>query len=272
MSKEIIEEIDINKNPDKKLTRKDFLGWGFGTAVISALTYLTAQPFRDLKNTLRIIDALSGNQVDCYIPTDNKERNYPFDAIVVPGGGIDITPEGLTYPNEFQQLRLEAAAISFVKNKAPLVVLLDGELDPRVDPLMDKRWLQAKVTDLSQGDILLPDEFVFVDYESINTATNMRYMSGLAELRGIESQFLITNDFHLQRATYYACYFGLNTKPQSAEEIIIDYDPTREIAIQQLYESQKTKYLYRKERNALMESLIDPSGALPTLLKRFTLP
>jgi len=159
-----------------------------------------------------------------------------------------------------------------VKNKAPLVVLLDGELDPIVDPFLDRKWLQAKVNELSQGNILLPDRSVEVDSWSVNTATNMLYMSKLADLYELKNLLLITNVFHLQRATYYACYFGLNPKTQSAEEIIIDYDPTREIAIQQLYKSQKTKYLYRKERNALMESLIDPSGALPTLLKRFTLP
>lgn len=233
-----------------------------------AISLLAAKPLSDLDHTSRVLAAARGQEVSCYEPIYAEQDDYPYDAIVVPGGGAQMSPEGYVVPSDFEQIRLEAAAIAFTKKIAPKLILLDGAMDPQVDPSMNRRYLQNKILSLSEGTIVLPDDSVIVENNSINTATNMRALSELAALHDMRTFFLITNVFQLVRAEIFACAYGNNAYPAAAEGIIADFDPARKAGFDQLYASPSMIPIIRKEEVGIAVSLYDPQGYIPTWVKQ----
>ena len=69
-----------------------------------------------------MLDSFAGKDVNCLASAETENDYFPYDAIVIPGAGMDISPEGFGYPNEFQKLRLVAAAIKYIDYKKILTV------------------------------------------------------------------------------------------------------------------------------------------------------
>lgn len=86
------------------LSTKDILNIGkaglltLGSLIISA-------PFRRLDNTIKALNSLKGEEVNCFNGIETEFSNYDFDAIVVLGGGIDRLPNGNSVPSRFQKAK-----------------------------------------------------------------------------------------------------------------------------------------------------------------------
>ncbi|KKU83442.1 hypothetical protein A2973_03460 [Candidatus Gottesmanbacteria bacterium RIFCSPLOWO2_01_FULL_49_10] len=233
-----------------------------------AISLLAAKPLSDLDHTSRVLAAARGQEVSCYEPMYPEQDVYPYDAIVVPGSGVQMSLEGHVVPDYFEQLRLEAAAIAVIRKKAPGVVLLDGVSSPQIDPFINRTYLQKEIQKLSEGTIVLPDNAVIVENHSINTATNMQRLSELAVLYNLRTFLLITNEFQIRRAEIFACAYGNNAYPVAAEGVIADFDPERRAYLDELYASPSMKPIMLKEEIGIAVSLYDPQGYIPTWVKQ----
>lgn len=238
---------------ERKVTRRVFLGILAGTAV--------GFPFLHPESTLRAMGAILGKSVDCGNNKEPQGSKYPFDAIVVPGAGIVETIDGNHTPSELGKMRLEAAAIAYSKGLAPSIVLVGWENTPKENGFTQKIYLQDAFKKLTGN--LIPDEAILIEGLSINTATNMEELSK----HNIKTALIVTNRFHKERSTLFACEYGIAASSLSAEDLILKQDPTRAEAIRAMYDSWEIKLAQAKEELELVLAIWDPKGAIPTLLK-----
>lgn len=86
----------------------------------------------------------------------------------------------------------------------------------------------------------------------------------------IKDVIIITNDFHIPRAELAACVNKINAYPMPAEDLIKDNFPQREADIDEFYRNNPAMlFLFRKEKWAILESILDPYGYVPTFIKKF---
>lgn len=247
---------------EHKLSRRAL----FKIAAVGGLA-IAAKPLSDLDNTLRVYAAIFGGTVDCPIDRES-DSTYPYGVIAVPGGGIELTAEGEYRPNIFERLRLEGAAIAYLEHAAPKVILLDGAMDPRVDPSINKTYLQEAVKRLSGGQSELPDDAVSIEHTTINTATNMEELARLVAASQENRVLIVTNRFHRLRTALLACANGMSAITVAAEERIIKKYPGRAAALNDLYRSPEVQAMARKEEAEILWQLFDPRARVPTLLKQ----
>ena len=100
----------------------------------------------------------------------------------------------------------------------------------------------------------------------------MQTLAKLTQEHHLTKLVLVTNQFHLPRAMYFAKHFGLQVTPWAAEAVISREDPDKVEELTKLYLTPKMKKLYRTETLALIETFIDPAGWMPTAIKMLTLP
>lgn len=244
------------------MSRRRFIG----VSAVAGASFLSLA-LRDLNNLNRIFEYWGGKPVDCFKNVEPETLGYPFDAIAICGGGVSASPNGKAEPSPIHKLRLEAGAIAYIQKKAPNIILLDGKLDPNVDPEMDRKYLQKLVNNLSQDKVNLPKTKVIVDCVSVNTASNMEELKKIATNYGFEEILLITSFFHINGAELNACAYGINTYPQAAEDIITDFDPSRKQEILSFYDGQPMDVMHRKEQLRVVSEVFDPKGRLSILLK-----
>lgn len=228
-------------------------------------------PLLHIDNTLRVFKSVAfGEKVDCAQDKEGEIQNYPFDAIVVPGGGSVTTPQGVHIPSYYQQLRLDGAAIAYSKKLAPRIILLDGVKGPSEDGLTSKTYLQKSLRRLTGENAFLPDEAIIIENRSINTATNMRELRKIVAAQNIKKVLIVTNEYHERRATLFSCEYGVPASSSSAEDLIIEADPERKDEIHNLYHTSEVRAIEAKETLEVIWSLWDPKGHVPTLLKKLT--
>lgn len=248
-----------------KITKMNILR---GTLAVTAA--VTFQAMRNPQNTELVYKYYTDQSVECFNRVDSENEAYPFDAIVVLSGGVGLTPEGESIPNDFYKLRLEAAAISYIRGQAPRIIIHDGKMDTSIDPSTSQRFLKEEVSRLSGGKTELPDNAIIQEKDSLNTAGNIFELSKLVEQFNLNNLFLISNFFHLDRATMNSCARDLNVYPKAAEDIIIEFDPSREGLIREFYASKQLDNLILKENLVILESLVDPEGFGPILINEFS--
>ena len=244
------------KEFSRVLSRGDFVKVSLFTTLFGLLAY----PFaRDIDNSLRIFDAFTDQTVDCS-PHTEIEPNVTWDAIVVPGGGMKKNANGTYAPNEFEELRLEAAAIEYIRGKAPFIILLNGVTDPEADGNVIKEYLQKQVKKLSAGKKKLEDNKIIVENISVDTFTNMEQLEIIVQEKKIENILMVFNFFHIKRATVNSCAYDITTTPKIAEATIIEFNPEREAEIVEFYRSANLQAIMQRENLALLYALFDPQG------------
>lgn len=252
------------KELSRVLSRGDFINVGLAT-VFSFLAYPLA---RDIDNSLRIFDAFTGQTVDCS-PYGEFEPNFTWDAIVVPGGGMKKNVNGTYAPNEFEELRLEAAAIEYISGKAPFIILLNGVTNPEADGDVIKEYLKKQVKKLSGGKKKIEDKNIIVENISVDTFTNMEQLEIIVKKNKLNNILMVSNFFHIGRATANSCAFDISTTPRLAEATIINFNPQRKAEILEFYQSQNLQEIMLRENLALLYALYDPQGDYAQDTKRF---
>lgn len=233
-------------------------------------------PMKNINNTERVVAALwSGEAVDC--TTGNPQtRNTPFQAILVPGSKVYFDETDGTYkPDRFQARRDEAAALAYVAGIVemyrpggpPVIYLLDGDRGPGIQTDISVQDVQKRVEALSHGTITLPKEAFAVETKSKNTATNMREAKNILDHFGIDNAVVITDDFHLLRATLYACANNIHASGLSVEQLTAWFDPTHINEVDAPNQTPAMKLRRLKEFLEVVESIFDDKGYIPTLIK-----
>ncbi len=101
----------------------------------------------------------------------------------------------------------------------------------------------------------IPTEAIITENKSIDTSQNAKYCAQILQTLQIQTKdiILVTNNFHLPRATQlFKKYFGTIT-PQAAEEILENYQPKKSTnhykkLIQKRLESDKHKKLVQTDK------------------------
>lgn len=239
-------------NPERRVSRRFFLKAGATSAAA-----LVAEPYLvNAENAGRVIESFLGDSVDCVSGPENRNPHYQADAIAVPSAGTIRTVNG-SEPDESGKIRLEAAAIAYFRKIAPVIILLGAEKDaPGVTG--EEKYLQQAFGKLTGNTARIPDEVIFTERNSINTATNMEELAKMAEGLRIKTVGVISNHSHEKRATLYACTRGLLAFPISAEELIANQggNPPRHDWREELIEAIKRATV-----------AFDPHGEISTLAK-----
>lgn len=226
----------------------------------TAVAALLAIPVVNIGNTRFVVEAIIRNRADCGDGVGANNRNYPFDAIVIPGGGTVRTTNNDIVPSFEQEVRLGAAAVAYSKGLAPRIVLLDGESGFKGGSTeTGEGFLQAAFVKVGYSGKIPAKGDILVDGKSTNTATNMQALARISTEHKIGKVAMITNRFHLLRATLSACINGVATSPIAAEDLTgIDEN-------QAIRPSLLTKI---KERLEVALLIWDPNGIVPTALKK----
>lgn len=232
-------------------------------------------PMKNIDNTERVIAALwRGEAVDC-TTGDPATRSPLFQAILIPGSSVYLDDDGTYKPDRFQGRRDEAAALAYVAGIVeaykpggpPVIYLLDGDRGPGIETDVSLHDVQKKIEVLSHGTIVLPRDAFVTETKSKNTATNMQEAKKILDYFGIDNAVIITDDFHLLRATLYACANNIHASGLSVEQLTTWYDP---IHINEVAAPNKTlamKLRRLKEFIEVVESIFDDKGYIPTLIK-----
>jgi vancomycin permeability regulator SanA len=228
----------------------------------SAVLLTIGLPLGHLATTERVYTALTGGSVDC--SHGEHTGKYPYGIIAVPGAGGYVDGNGQFQPNNFEERRLITAALVDPNDAAPIILL--GE--PESTRGEDKKYLQDQVIKLSDGKVELPDEKVYIDTNSINTATNMDALKAFMKKHGIENALIVTDEFHINRALILACGDGIDAEGLSVEVAIKNYDPELYPLIEKQDESEQVRDLVRLERLKVFLLAYDPNDVISTVIKR----
>lgn len=222
-------------SPDRKIL------WFLGASSL----LLTLLPAQNAVTKPYLRDALLNNRVDCTGMVSSGSSGYPYDAIVVPGGGAERIG-GEVLPSLESQNRLRAAARLYSEKLAPKVILLDGYDDGvyRGGGVTPRDFLKRES---------VPDDAIMVEDSSINTATNMRELSRLAKSEDLRRVAVVSSEYHSPRATVHACAYGV-----AATEFPVEA-PAGGAG------NRFTTVL--KEKIELLLCLWDPEGRVPTLIR-----
>lgn len=221
-------------------------------------------PVLNHASSIEVIKALSGSHVDC--STDESlDPGNKYDLIAVPGAGTtDVNVDGVPVPNSFEEGRLKAAALAKINGYASNVILLDG--DQAVGEV-DRDRVISLVDELSEGRVKLPKKNVFIDAESINTATNMSYLKKFVDAQGMDRVLIVTDEFHGDRTIILARNKGVNACLSTVEELVGKYAPLDLIEINRRTNSDAMKLTKLKEELETILLMYDPEGKIPTALK-----
>ncbi|OGM21827.1 hypothetical protein A2714_02480 [Candidatus Woesebacteria bacterium RIFCSPHIGHO2_01_FULL_38_9] len=246
-------------------SRRTFLR---SAAVLSGALFF-GPPLLHLDNTFRAARALGGGSIDCLPKTEVESTEYPFDALAIPGSGTLTTEDGILMPNLYGQMRLEAAALAYSKKLAPTIILLDGGAEIGGEVSVSEKYLNAAYKNLTGDE--LPEGVVKKKEDTINTATNMEGLSDEVKESNLQKILVITNTFHQNRAILFACAYGVNAFPMSAEDLLLAEGSAREGDIRRLSQSWEMRTAEIKEGVEIVFAIWDPRGKVPTFLKRLQL-
>lgn len=226
-------------------------------AEIATLAAIFVLPIKNHESTTRVIQALSGQKVDCSYG-EATGNSYSSDLIAVFGAGTSTDEFGNLQPNSFQIGRMQAAAEAYARGLAPKILLIDG-IEPSILKSV-KTYLQLAVSFFSEGKVSLPRSAVSLLTDSMNTASNVRDLKDYMNDADMERVVLITDEFHSQRAEILACNYGINSQMKTVEEMVEkDQDS-----------SMKMQVLAIKENFEIVLLAYDPKGYLPTSIKQLT--
>lgn len=235
----------IKENPFRRVVRSTL-----------AVSILLGLPAINHESTGRVIKALQGEDPSCS-SGESVSAGYPYDVIAVPGAGIYTDGDGNIQLNSIEKGRLQAAARAYISGYAPNILLLNGYDGLASDLARD--YLQKQVVQISKDTKILDDDSIFVDEESINTATNVRYLAGFMAEKSLIKAVLITNDFHSDRVVIISCNYGINSGVITVETLNgQDYvDGQEDLA----------ELILLKEWLEAVALAYDPLGIIPTALK-----
>ena len=178
-------------------------------------------PYEDPRYTIAAMNALSGGIAQCDSKEAPRNKEYPYDAIMVLGGGSVRIGPGIYEPSEVTITRLKATAIAYKERKSDRIFIMSGKMSPG-EELVELKRLQYEYSQLPGYDRPIPDEAITVESKSLTTASNMDAIAKIVKEFGLKDILMITDDSHMRRAKLLMCD-RLSGSSAIAEDIIKDY-------------------------------------------------
>jgi len=145
------------------------------------------------------------------------------------GSGYEQLTDGTIVPSRLEQVRLDAGAIAYDQNLAPLLILINGLVDdPGGGGKLEENYLQQAYQTLTHDPNPIPESAIILagnEKDNVNTAKNMDKLKETIAQRGdINSVIIIINKYSLQRALFDACERGIPATAISAEDLFESRD------------------------------------------------
>lgn len=241
----------------RRLLVDSIFGWG--------LSKLVGLPLLHPERTYDVYKSAFTGVASCDENVESLDPNYPFDVIAVPGAG-SINKNGTFSPNPHGALRLEAAAIAYHLKLAPSIILLDGKADPKAHDA-NVTALQAAYEKLAGEGQRIPEDHIFTDRSSTNTATNIGELKEAILENGWRNVLMESNKSHIIRAASLSCARGIPTGSVTAESLFERLYPGVENGLPD--ESFfNDPFNWAKEHAEVILLAWDPNGNIPTLASK----
>lgn len=247
----------MEKETRRGISRRKFVFGGLATVVTtlaqSRLPEVTGFPF--LTNAGNISKAWD------LVHQKNKDIKGPFDAIVILGAG-NQTRKGRIEPNVHGKMRLIAGADARRRNLSQNIVIAEGEIMNEKPTAKD--YLERKYQKEEGKFSKIPKDSLYVENDSLNTATNMKVLDQTMKKNGWKKVLLITNKYHLLRATILALNFGIDATPVSAEDLLVQRDSRFKRVIDNFYKKPYMQSIEKGELGKVAWLIGDPKYNVPT--------
>ena len=176
------------------------------TGIMAAITLLSPL-FTHLDTSLRIFQALSGQDVTCehLIPVSELDE-IQADSIVVLSAGVD---HGSGLPNIESSRRVKAAAYLYTQleqnGSDPSLVLLNDKTGEGMSKYYLRNKFQFQVKNISKGEVIVPNEDIESIIDGDSTISQIRTYNSYAEGQGITDTVFISSKRNLPRLSVIAC-------------------------------------------------------------------
>jgi len=196
---------------------------------------------------------------------ENLENEFDYDTIIILGAGTRPNHRGemtgLTFDSK---LRVLAGGLIAREGKAKQIILTGGKTAGPENPSeaeVMKTYLLKKYPQLDESTIITEDA-------SFNTIENSRHVAKLLGESGDKLILLVTNDYHLLRASKNFENQGVIVAEIPAENIVSSRSKSHEQLIQRYLGSCEIKK--KRSIEAILRGItaIDPEGKLLTALAR----
>lgn len=181
----------------------------------------------------------------------NEKAPKKFGCAIVLGGGLK--PTGVAFSLTLDsKIRVLAAGLIASEGMVSELILSGGKTAGQENPSeaeLMKKFLLEKYPDLANFTLHLEDS-------SIDTLENAKAIAEMVQDKGEEPILLITNEYHMLRASRIFKNQGLNINEIPAELVV----PKQKIPVGELKKKQAIELALR----AMMR--LDPSGRLPNKL------
>lgn len=193
--------------------------------------------------------------------------SHPYDSIVIFGAGNSFDRESFQ-SSEHGKDRLKAGALALYQGFAPRAVLVDGKLPPNVSISSAEEFFLSQYQNFQiqkrqqPGSLDEIKERITLIEGPINTASEARELGRLFRQERWKKVLMITNGYHLKRATLLSLANGVMGDSKSAEDILKENNLP--------YNRKVRTYTLIKEKVELIALIWDPTGIIPTSLAYLT--
>lgn len=195
-----------------------------------------------------------------------------FDAIIVLGCGVEKT-EGEIDLGLDGTWRTIAAANLYQQGRTKNIILTGGQTagpDMPSEAQAMAHYLTRNFTQ-EEGQLQrIPEDAIHLEEYARDTSTNLAYVKELIEEEGWKHIGIVTNSYHLPRATQLAKNLGISAAPISAEEEIIKWDPRFREMANRYYTSEDMKRITASEQKLAWLLKVDPKGKIPQLITKYS--
>lgn len=196
---------------------------------------------------------------------EKLENEYDYDAIIILGAGTRPNYQGeMTSLTFDSKLRVLAGGLIAREGKTKQIILTGGKTAGPENPSeaeVMKKYLLKKYPQLN-------DSTIITEESSFDTIENSRHVAELLKGNTNKLILLITNDYHLLRASKNFENQGINVAEIPAENMVSLRSESHEKLIQRYLGSCEIKK--KRSIEAILRGItaIDPEGKLLTALAR----
>jgi uncharacterized SAM-binding protein YcdF (DUF218 family) len=199
-------------------------------------------------------------------------RPTPFDAVIVLGCGVEEYNDNVDLGLD-ATWRTIAAAHMYQQGLAYNLVFTGGRTAgshlPSEAQAMSM-YLDRNFTEEEGKMGRIPQTAVYLEEYATDTSTNLINVKKLIEENNWQHVAILTNEYHLPRATKLATNLGLNLKPISAEKMLIEWDQRFQRMANDYYTSADMQQIQKTEQKLFWLLYVDTTAQIPRAIAKMT--